>query len=265
MNAKLLFDPYCGTGTSLVEANLLNINAIGTDLNPLAKLIAITKTTLIKIQTLDLYLRDFHDLMFTYKFGINSRKSIVIPSFKNIDYWFSNDVKIKLAIIKEYIEKIDDVKIKNFFKIAFSETIRDSSWTSNSEFKLVRMKQSKLNSFNPDVFGSMEFKLSRNRNGLVDFIKSKINGAKSKIYSFNTVSRIPKNIISLNSIDLILTSPPYGDSRTTVAYGQFSRLSNQWLDVKDASNVDNNLMGGRKQEPHYKFGVKALDSLLHDM
>ncbi|GAH00937.1 unnamed protein product, partial [marine sediment metagenome] len=66
---------------------------------------------------------------------------IVIPSFKNIDYWFSNDVKIKLAIIKEYIEKIDDVKIKNFFKIAFSETIRDSSWTSNSEFKLVRMKQ----------------------------------------------------------------------------------------------------------------------------
>jgi len=34
MNSKILFDPYCGTGTSLVEANLKNIHAIGTDINP---------------------------------------------------------------------------------------------------------------------------------------------------------------------------------------------------------------------------------------
>src|SRR3989338_1887648 len=42
---------------------------------------------------------------------------------------------------------------------------------------------------------------------------------------------------------------PYGDSRTTVAYGQFSRLSAQWIDVfddpNDASGVDNDLLGGR--------------------
>ena len=42
--AKTLFDPYCGTGTSLVEAILKNINAYGTDLNPLARLVAETKT-----------------------------------------------------------------------------------------------------------------------------------------------------------------------------------------------------------------------------
>jgi site-specific DNA-methyltransferase (cytosine-N4-specific) len=46
-DSHLLFDPYCGTGTSLVEANLKGINAIGTDLNPLARLIAKTKTTKI--------------------------------------------------------------------------------------------------------------------------------------------------------------------------------------------------------------------------
>ena len=34
-NFKILFDPYCGTGTSLVEANIRNMNAIGTDINPL--------------------------------------------------------------------------------------------------------------------------------------------------------------------------------------------------------------------------------------
>ncbi len=39
-DARLLFDPYCGTGTSLVEANLKGIESIGTDINPLARLIA---------------------------------------------------------------------------------------------------------------------------------------------------------------------------------------------------------------------------------
>jgi DNA modification methylase len=50
---SLLFDPFCGTGTTLVEANLKGINAIGTDLNPLARLISKTKTTHIEIQALD--------------------------------------------------------------------------------------------------------------------------------------------------------------------------------------------------------------------
>uniref|UniRef100_UPI0039671503 TRM11 family SAM-dependent methyltransferase n=1 Tax=Barnesiella intestinihominis TaxID=487174 RepID=UPI0039671503 len=42
---KLLFDPYCGSGTSLVEASLMGIDSIGTDLNPLARLMARVKTT----------------------------------------------------------------------------------------------------------------------------------------------------------------------------------------------------------------------------
>ena len=41
---SLLFDPYCGSGTSLVEARLNSMNAVGTDLNPLARLIAEVKT-----------------------------------------------------------------------------------------------------------------------------------------------------------------------------------------------------------------------------
>jgi len=43
------------------------------------------------------------------------------------------------------------------------------------------------------------------------------------------------------SIDLVLTSPPYGDSRTTVAYGQFSRLSLRWLGFEE--NVDRTSLG----------------------
>ena len=46
------------------------------------------------------------------------------------------------------------------------------------------------------------------------------------------------------SVDIVVTSPPYGDSRTTVAYGQFSRLSLQWLGYEHANALDKKLMGG---------------------
>lgn len=51
--------------------------------------------------------------------------------------------------------------------------------------------------------------------------------------------------VSEHSIDLILTSPPYGDSKTTVAYGQYSRLPWQWLSQKDdIIQLDAKLLGG---------------------
>ena len=42
-NASLLFDPYCGTGTSLVEGRLAGLNVVGTDLNPTARFISKSK------------------------------------------------------------------------------------------------------------------------------------------------------------------------------------------------------------------------------
>ncbi|HLA05338.1 MAG TPA: DNA methyltransferase, partial [Syntrophales bacterium] len=75
--SEVLFDPYCGTGTSLVEANLRGINAIGTDINPLARLIASTKTTKIDIQVLDLFLQDFMNYFFSISFQIEKIKSVI--------------------------------------------------------------------------------------------------------------------------------------------------------------------------------------------
>lgn len=264
-NANLLFDPYCGTGTSLVEANLRNINAIGTDLNPLARLVAKAKTTPINIQLLDLYLEDFNDWCFSMRFGINKNTSVVIPKFDNIDYWFTKDVQTKLAILKHYIEHIDNESIKYFFFVAFSETVRESSLTRNGEFKLYRIAEKNLKNFNPDVYGIIENKLSRNRKGLIEFMNHKKNNSTSQVYSFNTVFKIPKEILPDNSVDIVVTSPPYGDSRTTVAYGQFSKLANQWLRFNEASKLDKELMGGKRQINIEKFGIKTLDEIIEQI
>lgn len=261
-DANFLFDPYCGTGTSLVEANLKGINSIGTDLNPLARLIAKTKTAIIDIQILDLYLKEFNDLAFSLNFGIE-KPNIVLPEFKNIDFWFSKTVQKNLAIIKYFIDKITIENIQNFFYVAFSETVRESSYTRNSEFKLYRMNEKQRVNFNPDVFAMMINKLSRNKKGLIEYLKYLGNKQVfTLVKDFNTVNSIGN--IEEKSIDLIVTSPPYGDSRTTVAYGQFSRLTNQWLGIKDANKIDSKLMGGQ-QTKIQKFGITKLDTIIESI
>lgn len=259
--SKILFDPYCGTGTSLVEANLIGINAIGTDINPLARLIASTKTNKTDIQILDLFLQDFMNYFFSINFQIEKIKSVIIPEIKNIDFWFSKTVQQKLAVLLGYIENINDVSIKNFFKVVFSETVRETSFVKQGEFKLVRNKNFKERQ-EPDVFGMMITKLSRNKKGLIEFEKTCKNGSQTLVHGFNTVEIVPKEIIKENSVDIIVTSPPYGDSKTTVAYGQYSRLANEWLGYKDANQVDNILMGGERRKHIHTFKSDVLNDVI---
>jgi tRNA G10 N-methylase Trm11 len=260
--SRILFDPYCGTGTSLVEANLKGINAIGTDINPLARLIATAKTTKIDIQVLDLFLHDFMEYSFSINFRIEKVNSTIIPQIKNIDFWFSRNVQKQLGILLSYIENINDVAIKNFFKVAFSETVRETSYVKPGEFKLVRRRD--FNEVeNPDIFGIMIRKLSRNKQGLTDFEKSCKNDSFAKVCDFNSVISIPDQIVPPSSVDIIVTSPPYGDSRTTVAYGQYSRLANEWLGYPSANQIDNMLMGGKQKSHTNILESDVLNDVIH--
>lgn len=65
-------------------------------------------------------------------------------------------------------------------------------------------------------------------------------------------SKFPK---TENYYDVVLTSPPYGDSKTTVAYGQFSMFSNEWMGIKNARQIDYLLMGGQTVNIKYNKGI----------
>jgi len=264
---KNILDPFCGSGTSLVEANLHGFNAIGSDLNPLARLIAKVKTTDIEIQTLDLHLRDFYDYLFKYRFNIfDNKDSIVAPAFKNIDFWFGKKVKNDLSVIQNYIKNIENHHISDFFNVAFSQTIRECSWTRKNEFKLYKMSKDRIKTFKPDALSSFEKILGKNRNGLLEFMEKKRSHPTSTVSTFNPVHYIPKKVVPDNSIDLVLTSPPYGDSTTTVAYGQFSALSNQWLGFLDNGRaLDKELMGGKRRKKFTTFSSEILNHEIREV
>lgn len=263
----ILFDPYCGTGTSLVEGNLHGLNSIGTDLNPLARLIASTKTTPIEIQSLDLHLSDFYNYLFRFRFGLeNPSSSIVIPDFQNIDFWFSRSVKKSLSIIHQYIGKIENQPIKSFFQVAFSQTIRECSWSRKNEFKLYKMSKERVKAFKPDPFSVFEKTLGRNRNGLLEFMTSLPSEVSSVVEEFNSTHGIPKRLVPEGSVDIVLSSPPYGDSSTTVAYGQFSAHANQWLGfLENGRALDKELMGGQRRKKLVKFSCPELNDQIEEI
>ena len=241
-----VLDPYCGTGTSLVEASLFGMNGVGCDINPLVRLIAAAKTTPISLKVLRHYVLD-------------SRVSILevehtgdipvtpIPDVLNLDYWFSEDVTRHLSFLRDYITAIEDEPVRNFFWVTFSETVRECSYTRNGEFKLYRMPPQKMETFKPDVFDIFRSKLIRNQRGLEAYLRKRKN-VDILVSSKNTANReLPENP-PLKGFDLIITSPPYGDSQTTVAYGQFSRLSADWIGLDNSRKVDRISIGGTKKK-----------------
>lgn len=241
-----VLDPYCGTGTSLVEASMFGMNGVGCDINPLVRLITTAKTTPISLDVLERYSQDLMDAIFQIGFS-DDVPPAPIPDVLNLDYWFSEDVTRRLSFLRDRINAVADESVRNFFWVAFSETVRECSYTRNSEFKLYRMPPQKLATFKPDIFGTFQDKLTRNRAGLAAYLGER-KDVEIFVSSRNTTNReLPENRPS-NGFDLIITSPPYGDSQTTVAYGQFSRLSADWIGLENSRKVDRISMGGSNRK-----------------
>jgi len=266
-NAKTLFDPYSGSGTSLVESNIRGINASGTDLNPLARLIAKAKITTPKITPLEKQISAFNKMALEDKLR-KFKETQQIYGITRLEFWFKPEVSERLFRLRKFIQSIEDEEIRLFFQVAFSETVRDSSNTRNAEFKLYRYGEDKLAKFNPDVYGIMASKLQRNLDGYRKY-KAIIENLKhhpfANVYSFNTVDGIPEDCISPESIDIVVTSPPYGDSGTTVAYGQYSRLSAAWLELEEPDKIDRKLMGGKTVKEVSSFPSEALNSAIENV
>ncbi|WP_295162465.1 hypothetical protein [uncultured Brachyspira sp.] len=226
-NSKLL-DPYCGSGSSFIAALESNIfDFEGYDYNPLAILICKVKFTKVDINKLINEYNTIKDKIYSEKYfnSIKNKLEYYIPNFKNIDYWYSENVKIKLALVHCIISDIQNKNIKNFILLTFLETVRRFSYTRNNEFKLYRIKEEDILFFDEDVYTYFLNRLTNNikfyKNYYYKYFNNKINAVfHNKAFSDNK-----------KYFNIVLTSPPYGDSKTTVAYGQFSFFANIWLGI----------------------------------
>jgi len=186
---ELLFDPYMGSGTSLVETSLANMNSVGTDLNPLARLISKVKTTIYDASKLK---EEFYAIQSRlFFFSYNDVKNKNFDRISNHTFWYSADSLLRLSYLSQLIDECSENK--DFFNVALSEVVREASFTRNGEFKRFRMKEDKIKSYHPDVFGLFEEKVRRNIDGLEKYEQSVTNKTTAKGCHFSTLRRQPDN------------------------------------------------------------------------
>ncbi len=119
--SNLVVDPFCGSGTVLLEALLENKNSCGIDINPIAKLISRVKTGNYNEGALKKKWRDIKKQMSN---GYVTQEQVTFP---NIDYWFDSKTIHDLNKIRSIIEKTCDDNFKDFFEVCFSSIIRKVS------------------------------------------------------------------------------------------------------------------------------------------
>ena len=211
----VIFDPFCGSGVTLLQSAVNGYSSIGFDINPLALLIAKTKTAKYDHKKLK---EEFDD----FKKSVLKSKKPNIPDIKNIEYWYAKDVindlgKIRAVLIsKKY-------KYQDFFVTCFAFVCRKQSLTRNGEFKRYRVKEDKVKTFENKVFE----KLFEHIETMIEIVsKSDIPKRDSRPTLANSEIKIAPQL----KYDLVITSPPYGDSRTTVAYGEYSSFGSEWTD-----------------------------------
>tara|TARA_B100000886_G_C20425442_1_gene493739 strand:- start:2546 stop:3793 length:1248 start_codon:yes stop_codon:yes gene_type:complete len=248
----LILDIFSGSGTTLLESKLLRRNSIGQDLNPLANLIAKVKTSKINLVTID-----------NIKEGFKQIRKVKPKFSSNKDhFWFEPETLKSLKFLKGEIDKINCKNSRDFYSLSLSQIIRKVSKLKHSGFKMHRDKNKK-SSFDLKEILDLFFIPQVEKNikafeSSSEFLASK---NKSNIF-FHNAKNINKRI-KKSSVDLIVTSPPYGDSQSTVAYGEFAKLPHEILELGDYYNIDGSLLGGSKRSKNLNFaGSKSLNNSL---
>lgn len=244
-NKTNLLDPYCGSGSSFISGLEYGIKQFrGFDLNPLAVMIAKARLNYIESAYL---LKQKKQLLAQIKtkneqiLDFNPLKNIT-----NLHFWIGEEAQKSLILIFSYIQTLRDKDLQNLFMLGFSETLREVSYTRNNEFKLFRMKN--YENYKPNVCEVFNQNLKTIINNYLTFYQPKLQNIA---YGINNTHFQ----YSQQKFDTLLTSPPYGDSKTTVAYGQFSIFINEWLGFKDARKLDSQLLGGKKSKYLYQKGL----------
>jgi SAM-dependent methyltransferase len=230
----LVLDPFCGSGTTLLEANLIGRNALGIDINPLSVLISQVKTSKFDVETAKPAIMETIEVI--DKFNDTCR-----VKFPNIDYWFNTDAKDELYRIKTGIEaqkKYLDSTIYRFLLLCFSSIIRKSSNADpymGKTYKSKRVVKKIASGWRPAPI--QYFKDAVNRN--LERISATYNG---KDITANTqaihgdAKRVSKVLDEkgFSMIDLVVTSPPYINAQD---YFRSYKLELWWLGLATPEQV----------------------------
>jgi DNA modification methylase len=227
-----VLDPMAGSGTTLVEARLMGRNAIGYDIDPLARLIAQVKCRHIH----DLAISNSYDVierrvtrdlkaLHTNRVSQALRDRATPPDFPNRDYWFSGEVSEVLAILSSHIKATHmDEAVRNFFFVAFSSLILARTSVANARDIIHSRHHFWQHPEPPDVMTRFGMRVKRMRAQMAEFLNRSRNVPATRVEARVGDARCLK--LQEETFDLVFSSPPYA---TALDYPRAHFLAVPWL------------------------------------
>lgn len=222
---EVVLDPMSGSGTTLIEAMFAGRYGVGVDLDPLACLMARVKSSAFDLSQCaragEQVLRDAEK----HLCPADDERLLRFYSTQSVEffrYWFTDKITDELLALVRAISKIEDPKIRAFLKVVFSSCIitktgsltlaRDLAHSRPHRDPTREVKQSAL-----DVF----------REKLINAIES-LHYISESPFSSLTLRADARNLpLATNSVQLILTSPPY--AANAIDYMRAHKFSLIWF------------------------------------
>jgi len=202
---ETVLDPMCGSGTTLIESILLNRNALGIDIDPLARTVSKVATTPIDNSRLKILEKDFLDHIHVCK-GKVKLEDYTFHFFPNQELWFRKDVLADILFIRDEIKSyLADKDLQDLAQVALASIIKEVS-NADSRDIFPEINHEKPVNKEADVFKSFKKALKTAVRKVRTFTqKYGENTATAKIIG----SDARKINLPDQSVDLIVTSPPY--------------------------------------------------------
>ena len=225
-----VLDPFCGSGTTLVEALLLKRHAIGVDANPLACLIARAKTTRLNeadVESLRLLAEQVAVLLEqrssetmplfpdSNTYGIVAKR----PDFEGLDFWFDPHVIDELSILKALCLALESQVARQVALTVFSSIIITVSRQDSDTHYVRREKHIKQGETIQRFLRALESAIGRVVE-LTDLVEPRF---ACKVLHANTL-----DTPEIGLVDLVVCSPPYPNA---YSYHLYHRTRMLWLDM----------------------------------
>ena len=215
-----ILDPFVGSGAFIADAPTMGINAIGIEILNIGRMIAEVKCNLgIDIKKFhNSIVKLFQDIQIVPSSDeipdevIGIREKIRKNACDSSAYKKVEPHLTKILFLKRAIEKIENDEIRKFFLVLLSQQIVEFS-EKNRPWDLIGSFKSYLENRYLVLYATQK---------LATMIGVKLNGGKVKIIKGDSTNM---SMLKDNSIDGILTSPPYFDALDYIGNNKISILT----------------------------------------
>jgi hypothetical protein len=207
---KAVYDPFAGSGTTLVEAKALGIDSVGCDVSAFNCLLMKVKTVIYDLRKLEREIRDIlerlNKALTSSLFG--EKVSSIETESDYLKRWFHPNALAELLLFRELLQEYE---YSDALKVILSRSARSARLTTHFDLDFPKRPQTE------PYYCYKHARTCEPTQDALQFLNRYALDTLNRIKEFSRVARPNKTLIlhkdarfaDLPKFDLAITSPPY--------------------------------------------------------